>query len=149
MTYQLIKRDKQGGVDSHVHLDQDNAPTGDKWLTGSRSALAGGTTTILAFATQKKADKSLYPVVEDYHDRSKGQSYVDYGFHLILSNPTKAILEEELPVLSREGITSAKLYMTYERLKLSDGDLLEVLLRARQLGMTTMIHAENCDMIDV
>lgn len=56
-----------GGVDSHVHLAQDNAPTGDGWLTGSRSALAGGNTTILAFASQKRSDKSLFPVLEEYH----------------------------------------------------------------------------------
>ena len=53
-----------GGVDSHVHLAQKNAPTGDGWETGSRSAIAGGTTTILAFASQQQGDTSLYPVLE-------------------------------------------------------------------------------------
>ena len=37
-----------GGVDSHVHLAQKNSPTGDGWETGSRSAIAGGTTTIIS-----------------------------------------------------------------------------------------------------
>lgn len=139
-----------GGVDSHVHLAQDNSPTSDGWLTGSRSALAGGNTTILAFASQKRSDKSLLPVVEDYHKRSCGQSYIDYGFHLILSNPTEKILKEELPIMvDEEGITSVKLYMTYVPLKLSDMDMLEVMMSTRALGMTTMVHAENSDMIDM
>ncbi|EXJ91955.1 dihydropyrimidinase [Capronia epimyces CBS 606.96] len=139
-----------GGVDTHVHLDQDNAPTGDKWLSGSRSALAGGNTTILAFATQRRTDESLFPVVEEYHNRARNQSYVDYGFHLILTRPTESILENELQVMvEREGITSVKLYMTYPAMKLGDGDMLEIMMRARQLGMTTMIHAENSDMIDM
>ncbi|KIX09337.1 dihydropyrimidinase [Rhinocladiella mackenziei CBS 650.93] len=139
-----------GGVDSHVHLHQDNAPTGDKWLSGSRSALAGGNTTILAFASQKRTDESLFPVLEEYHNRSRGQSYVDYGFHFILTRPSETILQEELKAMvEQEGITSVKLYMTYPAMKLGDIDMLEIMMRARKLGMSTMIHAENSDMIDL
>ncbi|KAK7902245.1 hypothetical protein LTR67_001889 [Exophiala xenobiotica] len=139
-----------GGVDSHVHLHQDNCPTGDKWLTGSRSALAGGNTTLLAFATQERTDESLLPVVAEYHKRADGQSYVDYGFHLILTKPTEKILRDELKVMvEQEGITSVKLYMTYPAMKLGDGDMLEIMMQARELGVTTMIHAENSDMIDM
>ncbi|KAL6243684.1 hypothetical protein RBB50_009677 [Rhinocladiella similis] len=139
-----------GGVDSHVHLHQDNAPTGDKWLTGSRSALAGGNTTILAFATQSRTQESLFPVVKEYHSRADGQSYIDYGFHLILTKPTEKILQDELKAMvDQEGITSVKLYMTYPAMKLGDGDMLEIMMQARALGVTTMIHAENSDMIDM
>ena len=139
-----------GGVDSHVHLAQDNAPTGDGWLTGSRSALAGGNTTIIAFASQKRTDESLHPVLEEYHRRSREQSYCDYGFHFILTKPNEKILQEELPaMIEKEGITSVKLYMTYPAMKLGDGDLLGVMMRTRELGITTMVHAENSDMIDM
>lgn len=138
-----------GGVDSHVHLAQRNAPTGDNWETGTRSAVAGGTTTVLAFASQTKEMTSLFPVLEEYHGKSRGQSYCDYGFHFVLTNPNETILNEELPVLVKEeGITSVKLYMTYDLYKLSDKQLLETMLACRALGLTTMIHAENGDMIN-
>ncbi|KAL4972296.1 hypothetical protein BDW66DRAFT_163005 [Aspergillus desertorum] len=138
-----------GGVDSHVHLQQDNSPTGDTWETGTRSAIAGGTTTVLAFASQKRTDVSLFPVVEEYHRRASGNAFCDYGFHLILSNPTAEILAEELPALvKKEGISSVKLYMTYQPMRLRDSELLDVMGTTRALGMTTMIHAENADMID-
>lgn len=52
-------------------------------------------------------------------------------------------------MVEREGITSVKLYMTYVPLKLGDDEMLEVMMGARQLGMTTMVHAENSDMIDM
>jgi len=137
-----------GGIDSHVHLAQKNAPTGDGWETGSRSAVAGGTTTILAFASQQRADTSLYPVLADYHALSRGQSHCDYGFHFILTNPTPEILRDELPVLAeREGVTSVKLYMTYDAMKVGDRQILEILFACKALGMTTMIHAESHDMI--
>ncbi|KZT21895.1 Metallo-dependent hydrolase [Neolentinus lepideus HHB14362 ss-1] len=124
-------------------------PSGDTFETGTRSAIAGGTTTILAFAQQQKTDMSLFPIVEDYHRRAIGNAYCDYGFHIILAEPTTKILNEELPVLVREqGITSVKLYMTYEPLKLVDRQILDVMMSTRALGMTTMVHAENSDMID-
>ncbi|KAI9371596.1 hypothetical protein BJX61DRAFT_18478 [Aspergillus egyptiacus] len=138
-----------GGVDSHVHLQQDNSPTGDTWESGTRSAIAGGTTTVLAFASQKRTDESLFPVVSDYHGRARGAAHCDYGFHLILSNPSPQILADELPTLvHEEGITSVKLYMTYQPMRLGDSELLDVMATTRNLGMTTMIHAENADMID-
>lgn len=136
-----------GGIDSHVHLDQSNCD-GDTWETGTRGAIAGGTTTVLAFANQTRNDDSLFPVLDEYHAKARGQSYCDYGFHFILTNPTPHIVAEELKLLAeREGITSVKLYMTYEPLKLGDGEILDIMMAARQLGITTMIHAENSDMI--
>jgi hypothetical protein len=46
---------------------------------------------------------------------------------VILTGPTPAILATELPQLARdEGITSVKLYMTYDALRLPDGALLRV-----------------------
>lgn len=49
----------------------------------------------------------------------------------------------------REGITSLKLYMTYETKKLNDREVLSILFACRNLGMTTMIHAESHDMISM
>lgn len=65
-----------------------------------------------------------------------------------MTNPTATVLDDELPQLvEHEGISSVKLYMTYEPMKLGDADLFHVMMRARGLGITTMIHAENSDMI--
>ncbi|KAF1349773.1 dihydropyrimidinase [Delphinella strobiligena] len=137
-----------GGIDSHVHLAQANSPTGDGFETGTRSAIAGGTTTIIAFVTQEREEVSLFPALKDYHTKAEGVASCDYGFHYILTNPTREILRDELPVLARkEGITSVKLYMTYDPMKLNDRELLNIMMACRSLGMTTMIHAENSDMI--
>lgn len=100
-------------MDSHVHIQQDNSPTGDTWESGSRSAIAGGNTTVIAFASQKRHEDSIWPALEAYHKKAAGNAFCDYGIHVILTNPTEKILEEELPVLvEKEGITSVKIYMT-------------------------------------
>ncbi|KAJ8103487.1 hypothetical protein POJ06DRAFT_242021 [Lipomyces tetrasporus] len=140
-----------GGVDTHVHLSQGaGGVTMDGFDSGTRSAVCGGTTTVVCFAAQEKWDEDVLKVVNDYHAKcaSQGGTYSDYGFHLILTNPTPAVLDEQLPILRNEGgISSVKLYMTYDNRQLSDAQIMAVLARTRQLGMTTMIHAENWDMI--
>ena len=139
-----------GGVDAHCHLDQPMpAPMrmADGFASGTRSAACGGTTTVIPFAAQAKG-QSLRAAVDDYHRRAQGQAHVDYAFHLIVSDPTPTVLREELPALIREGYSSFKIYMTYDDLKLDDGQVLDVLDVAREHGAMAMIHAENADCIE-
>ena len=138
-----------GGVDAHCHVDQPMpAPMkmADDFASGTLSAACGGTTTVIPFAAQEKGH-SVIAAVEDYHRRAEGRAYVDYAFHLIVTDPTPKVLEEELPKLIRSGYTSFKMYMTYDDLKLSDRQILEVLALARREGAMPMIHAENADCI--
>lgn len=139
-----------GGVDAHCHLDQPSPPPirmADDFDTGTRSAACGGTTTIIPFAAQVKGS-SLRAAVNDYHQRSEGRAHVDYAFHLIVSDPTPEVLEVELPQLIDEGYSSFKVYMTYDDLKLNDGQILDVLDVARRHGAMAMLHAENSDCIE-
>jgi dihydropyrimidinase len=139
-----------GGVDAHCHLDQPMPPPArmaDDFDSGTRSAACGGTTTVIPFAAQAKG-QSLRAAVDDYHRRAEGKAHVDYAFHLIVSDPTPAVLNEELPALIAEGYTSFKIYMTYDDLKLDDGQILDVLAVARAHGAMAMVHAENADCIE-
>ncbi|RZL86208.1 MAG: dihydropyrimidinase [Variovorax sp.] len=139
-----------GGVDAHCHLDQPMTPPlrmADDFDSGTRSAACGGTTTVIPFAAQEKG-QSLRAAVADYHQRAEGRAHVDYAFHLIVSDPTPKVLNEELPALIREGYTSFKIYMTYDDLKLDDGQILDVLSVAREHGAMAMVHAENADCIE-
>jgi len=139
-----------GGVDAHCHLDQPMegpARMADDFLTGTRSAACGGTTTVIPFAAQMKG-QSLEAAVIDYHGRAEGKACVDYAFHLIVSDPTPQVVEKELPSLIRQGYTSFKVYMTYDDLKLDDGQILDVLDVARTHGALAMVHAENADCIE-
>jgi dihydropyrimidinase len=139
-----------GGVDAHCHLDQPMAPPlrmADDFDTGTRAAACGGTTTVIPFAAQEKG-QSLAAAVADYHQRAEGRAHVDYAFHLIVSDPTPTVLNDELPSLIRDGYTSFKVYMTYDDMKLADGQILDVLAVAREHGALAMLHAENADCIE-
>ena len=138
-----------GGIDSHCHLDQpmsDGSKMVDDFLSGTRSAACGGTTTVIPFACQFKG-QSLQDAVDDYHKRAGKLASIDYAFHLIVSDPTPQVLKEELPRLVEKGYTSFKVYMTYDDMKLNDRQILNLLALARREGAMTMIHAENADCI--
>ncbi len=143
-----------GGIDAHCHLDQPQAPglasagavMADGFRSGSISAAFGGTTTILPFCVQHRGE-SLARALDDYHSRAAGQSVLDYAFHLIVSDPTPALLGQELPAVLRRGHTSIKVYMTYEAMRLSDRQILDVLETAREERAIVLIHAENHDIL--
>jgi len=138
-----------GGIDSHCHIAQlssSGVMTADDFATGSTSAACGGTTTIIPFAAQHRGN-SLRQVVQEYHARADGRSLIDYAFHLIVSDPTEQVLGQELPALIRDGYTSFKIYTTYDALKLSDRQVLDVMALARREGAMMMVHAENHDII--
>ncbi|MBA3517132.1 MAG: dihydropyrimidinase [Rhizobiales bacterium] len=134
-----------GGVDSHCHMDQqpwEGRSTADDFNTGTLSALCGGTTTVVPFAMQMRG-QSLAAIVADYHERARPKAHIDYGFHLIVGDPSPEVLRSEIPALVAEGCTSIKIYLTYEGLKLDDYEVLNVLDLARSEGAMVMVHAEN------
>ncbi|PZQ50037.1 MAG: dihydropyrimidinase [Rhodovulum sulfidophilum] len=138
-----------GGIDSHVHLAQPafgGPAMADGFESGTRSAIAGGNTTVLPFALQSRG-MSLRDAVADYHREADGQSYCDYGFHLIVTDPTPAVLGQELPALVEDGYSSLKVFMTYDDMVLRDRELLEVFDAAGDCGALVMVHCEGYDAI--
>lgn len=134
-----------GGIDTHCHMDQqpwEGKSTADDFNTGTLSALCGGTTTVVPFAMQMRG-QSLRAIVEDYHERAGPKARIDYGFHLIVGDPSAEVLRDEIPGLIAEGCTSIKIYLTYDGLKLDDYEVLNVLDLARAQGAMVMVHAEN------
>ncbi|TFF23122.1 dihydropyrimidinase [Jiella endophytica] len=138
-----------GGIDSHVHLSQPQAPgivMADDFESGTRSALFGGNTTVLPFCLQEKG-RPLREALTAYHALADGNCYTDVSFHLIVSDPSEAVLGQELPALVEDGYTSFKIFMTYEDLRLNDAEILATMDCARRTGALVMVHCENEDAI--
>jgi len=138
-----------GGIDSHCHVEQISSSgimCADDFYSATVSAAHGGTTTIVPFCAQHRGD-SLSAVLADYHRRAKEKAVIDYGFHLIIANPDAQTLEADLPAAIGSGIRSFKIFMTYDRLRLMDEQILDVMAAARREGALVMVHAENHGMI--
>ncbi len=136
-----------GFIDAHTHFDLEVAGTvtADGFDTGTKAAVAGGTTTILDFATQYKGE-SLSKALENWHRKADGVSSCDYGFHLAVSDWNEEI-SKELEQVMEEGVTSFKLYMTYDDMILEDGAIYQVLKRLKSLGGMAGVHCENSGLI--
>ena len=137
-----------GGVDAHVHLELETAAgiSGDDFASGSRAALAGGTTTILDFVTPGR-DESL-PAALAARKAAARKSLCDYGLHLSVTAWHERTLPELEACCRAEGIGSVKTYLAYkETIGLRDRDFLSVLDAARKLNFLTMVHAEAGDMV--
>ena len=138
-----------GGIDSHCHIEQRSSMgimCADDYYSGTVSAAFGGNTTVLSFAAQHRGD-SLLEVVEDYSARAESKAVIDYGFHMIVSDATDEVVNVQLPQIIRRGMTSFKVYMTYDMLKLDDYQILDVLNVADRERALVMVHAENHDVI--
>src|SRR5471032_16341 len=138
-----------GGIDSHCHIEQRSGfgiMCADDFYTGTVSAAFGGTTTVIPFAAQHRG-MSLRKVVKEYHEAATPKAVIDYAFHLIITDPNEQVLGQELPALIQDGYTSFKVYMTYDAMRLDDGQMLDILAVARREGALVMVHAENHDMI--
>ncbi|WP_153768718.1 dihydropyrimidinase [Labrenzia sp. CE80] len=134
-----------GGIETHCHIAQESATgamTADDYYTGSVSAAFGGNSTIVPFAAQHRG-QTIKDVIRTYDDRAAPNSVLDYSYHLIVSDPTEEVLREELPMAFERGITSFKVFMTYDKMIVSDEHMLDILVTARENGALTMVHAEN------
>jgi len=134
-----------GGIDSHCHIEQLSSfgiMCADDFHSATVSAAHGGTTTVIPFCAQHRGDR-IPEVLADYHRRAAEKAVIDYGFHLIVANPDEATLQSDLPSAIETGIRSFKVFMTYDRMRLHDEQILDVLATARRHGALTMVHAEN------
>jgi dihydropyrimidinase len=138
-----------GGVDVHTHFDLPMFGTvsSDDHYSGHKAAAFGGTTTVIDFVSQDFPE--LRACVDAWHAKADHHAAVDFGFHMNITRLDERILVE-LPALVDAGITTIKVFTAYNnRLRLSDGDIYRVMRAAGALGMLTMMHAENGDVIEV
>jgi dihydropyrimidinase len=138
-----------GGIDVHTHLDMPVAGTvsADDFYTGHVAAAFGGTTTHIDFATQPKG-ASLEETLTLRHADARAKACIDYGFHLAITDPRPEVLRE-ISRLPEWGVTSIKLYMAYQALRVDDASMFKILRLAGPAGILVMVHAENGEAIDV
>jgi dihydropyrimidinase len=138
-----------GGIEAHAHIAQESATggmTADDYRTGSISAAFGGNSMIVPFAAQHRG-MGVTETLDLYDSRAAPNSVLDYSYHLIIADPTEKALTEELPAAFARGVTSFKVFMTYDLMKIDDRQFLDILTVAKTHGAITMVHAENHGMI--
>ncbi|PTW62584.1 dihydropyrimidinase [Breoghania corrubedonensis] len=137
-----------GGVDSHCHIEQlepDGSIHEESFGTAARSAFAGGTTTVIPFAPQFKGEP-IGAHLPDYRARAQ-KSPIDYSLHQMVTDPSEAVVFNELPAIAAGGVGSFKVFLTYDPLHVDDGQYISVLEAAKRAGAVVCVHCENYEAI--
>lgn len=137
-----------GFIDAHTHLDMDTGSTltADNFLSGTRAAICGGTTTLIDFATQDRG-MTLAQALEAWHKKADGKSCCDYAFHMAITDWNETT-RREIADMVREGISSFKLYMAYDNLRVTDGEIYEILREVGDIHGIIGVHCENGDLVN-
>jgi dihydropyrimidinase len=139
-----------GGIDVHTHMELPFGGTfaKDTFESGSRAAAFGATTTIVDFAVQPKGG-ALREGLDVWMAKAEGNTVIDYGFHMIVSDVNDASLAE-MDQLVAEGVPDFKLFTAYPGVFLSDdGAIFRAMQQTQKNGGLIMMHAENGLAIDI
>lgn len=137
-----------GFIDTHTHFEMNKGlpnETADDWVTGTRAAVVGGTTCVLDFAEPQRGC-SLSSALDTWHGRADGRASCNYSFHMTIKDWDQRI-RDELPAMTAAGITSYKVYLAYDNLRVSDAQAFEIIRAVGGQGGILGCHCENGDMV--
>jgi dihydropyrimidinase len=133
-----------GFIDPHVHIYLPFMGTysKDDYLSGSRAALAGGTTTLIEMCCPARSDDALKSF-ELWMSQAVGKSACDFSFHMgVTKFDDKS--EKQLREIVKRGISSFKVFLAYKgALGVDDAELYRTLKLAKELGVIVTAHCEN------
>ncbi len=141
-----------GAIDAHTHLAMPFGGTvsADGYLAGTRAAACGGVTTVFDYPMQRKG-KGIIQTIEERNNMCKKEACVDYAFHCIITDLNEDKILDEFKIAVDNGITSFKCFLVYKKegMMVDDATLVKILLKAKEVGAITNLHAENPDLIDL
>jgi len=137
-----------GFIDPHVHIHLPFMGTNakDTYLSASRAAVVGGTTTLIEMCCPM-GDESPLEAFSLWKGKADGKSLCDYTFHMGVSR-YDAVAESELREIVESGISSFKIFLAYKGMfNLDDGSLFQVMRLAKKLGVIVAAHCENAELV--
>ncbi|XP_051748160.1 dihydropyrimidinase-related protein 5b [Ctenopharyngodon idella] len=138
-----------GGIDTSVHLQQTfmNATTQDDFYSGTKAALLGGTTMVIAHVLPER-DASLLEAFEKCRAHADAKTCCDYALHVGVTWWGPKVRREMEVLVSEKGVNSFQMFMAYKDLMmLKDSELYQVLHSCKEIGAVARVHAENGELV--
>lgn len=137
-----------GGIDPHVHLHLPTSAgfSADDFESGSRAALAGGTTSFIDFVTPRRG-QSLTEAL-DLRLAEASNCYCDYSFHI---SPVdwRATLPAEINECIARGFPSFKIYMAYlQTIGIEEDVMMPIMSTIAKAGGMMAVHCEMGKEVD-
>ncbi|MFI8620280.1 dihydropyrimidinase [Marinomonas sp. NPDC078689] len=137
-----------GGIDPHTHMQLPFMGTvaKDDFASGTRAALAGGTTSIIDFVIPNPQQSLL----EAYHQwREWAQkAHSNYTFHVAITWWDESVGKEMETLVKQYGVNSFKHFMAYKNAIMATDDILVAsFTKCLELGALPTVHAENGELV--
>ncbi len=129
-----------GFIDPHTHLELSPHPFGPD----TEAALLGGTTCVLEFANQQ-AGRPMAEALAAWRAMAAG-SACHYGIHMSVPWWDEG-QAAQLAEMAAAGVTSFKMYMVYDGLRVDDGAIYCAAKAAAAAGGLLSVHCENWDVL--
>ncbi|KAJ8355495.1 hypothetical protein SKAU_G00182890 [Synaphobranchus kaupii] len=138
-----------GGIDTSVHLQQSfmNATTVDDFYSGTKAALAGGTTMVISHVLPEK-DTSLLDAYEKCRAIADPKTCCDYALHVGVTWWGPKVRAEMETLVRERGVNSFQMFMAYKDLQmLRDCELYQAFQTCKDIGAVARVHAENGELV--
>ncbi|MBI5573957.1 MAG: dihydropyrimidinase [Elusimicrobia bacterium] len=138
-----------GVIDAHTHfgLEAYGSRTSDDFSSGTKSAAAGGVTTVINYAIPQKNETMFESVIRCRKKAEK--SYIDYSLHSQIINWNNQSQSDFKKLATGYGIKSFKVFMPKtEGWGVGDYDLLKILEASKRFSAIIEVHAESSPLID-
>jgi dihydropyrimidinase len=137
-----------GGIDPHVHL-QLPTPAGtscDDFVSGSKAAIAGGTTFLMDFVTPSRGQSLKSSLAARLKESNNSQ--LDYRLHMGITWYDETIPKQMEWCVNEAGIKSFKAYLAYKgSIGIEYYELEKVMFAAASLDALLLVHCEEGDEI--
>jgi dihydropyrimidinase len=139
-----------GGIDPHTHMELPFMGTvsKDDFYSGSKAALAGGTTSFIDFVIPDKG-QSLLEAYEQWRIKADSKVACDYSLHCAVTSFNKETKMEMRRIVDL-GVSSFKVFLAYKgALMLNDSEFSQVLETCKELGAICLVHSENGELVEI
>jgi dihydropyrimidinase len=138
-----------GFIDPHVHVYLPFMGTfaKDDYVSASKAALVGGTTTLIEMVCQARNGAPLADGFEFWMSQARGKSACDFTFHQSVTRYDDQV-EAELKEIVKAGVSSFKIFLAYKgAFGINDEELFRTLTLAKRLGVIVTAHCENEELV--
>ncbi len=132
-----------GGIDAHVHFREPGFTYKEDWLSGSRSAVAGGITSIVDQPNTDPPTTTLSALKEKIKIAEK-KSLVDFGISAGVTNENIPLIEG----LAEEAVSFGEIFLGKERDAISYKNLEDAIKAIKKTSLLPTVHAEDEECVE-
>ncbi|VUT24656.1 MAG: dihydroorotase [Candidatus Methanolliviera sp. GoM_oil] len=132
-----------GGIDVHVHFREPGFTHKEDWLSGSRSAVAGGITSVVDQPNTDPPTTTL-SALKGKVEIAEKKSLVDFGISAGVTNENIPLIEG----LAEEAVSFGEIFLGKERDAISYKNLESAIKAIKKTSLLPTVHAEDEECIE-